>query len=477
VVAEFYLEQSLGVLYPDMYRNLMAGGYAGALTWQWYQNNTQQPRTKEVMRDLFFEFPADLDVAPVSGTVYSFTAIPRSIEAGGRSALSWKTAIGSTVTLDGEPVPLRDTRVVSPETTTTYTLIARGTGPDTASVTVAIYPTGRILTFTASPAVVGPGERSVLAWTTAAGSTVTLDGVSVGEDDSIEVRSDSTTRYVLAAHGRVDDTSAVIVSVRPADRINRALSRPVSVSTNSDDTQLAAPWHLVDGNYATQWGSLPHEAQWAIIDLGESFRVNRVVVSWGSKYARIYRLGISPDNSRWSLLGSDNAGNGGTDEQDSLAGVGRYVKLLMDKSAGGQGYTVREIEIFGSPEGSLKAEETDGQPPRAFMLQQNYPNPFNPTTVIGSQLPVATHVKLAVYDLLGREVAVLVDEWRAAGVYHDAFSAAGGATSTRRPPGGGQSAEGRAASRGTFRGLASGVYIYRLTAGSFIRSRTMLLLR
>jgi hypothetical protein len=96
----------------------------------------------------------------------------------------------------------------------------------------------------------------------------------------------------------------------------------------------------------------------------------------------------------------------------------------------------------------IAAEE---QPlPAVYALEQNYPNPFNPTTVVSSQLPVASHVRLVVYDLLGREVAVLANERRAAGSYRDSFD-------------------------GT--GLASGLYIYRLTAGQYVESRKMILIK
>jgi hypothetical protein len=83
-------------------------------------------------------------------------------------------------------------------------------------------------------------------------------------------------------------------------------------------------------------------------------------------------------------------------------------------------------------------------------LVQNFPNPFNPTTVVGYQLPVVSRVRLVVYDLLGREVAVLVNERKPAGNYTVAFNASE---------------------------LASGVYLCRLTAGSFVQIRRMLLLR
>jgi len=88
--------------------------------------------------------------------------------------------------------------------------------------------------------------------------------------------------------------------------------------------------------------------------------------------------------------------------------------------------------------------------PLEYSLDQNYPNPFNPTTVVSSQLPVTSDVRLVVYDVLGREMAILVNERRAAGTYKDSFDASG---------------------------LASGIYLYRLTAGSFVRTRKMILVR
>lgn len=59
--------------------------------------------------------------------------------------------------------------------------------------------------------------------------------------------------------------------------------------------------------------------------------------------------------------------------------------------------------------------------PTEYMLMQSYPNPFNPTTTINYQLPTANHVTLKVYDVLGREVATLVDENKTAGSYQATF--------------------------------------------------------
>ncbi len=90
-----------------------------------------------------------------------------------------------------------------------------------------------------------------------------------------------------------------------------------------------------------------------------------------------------------------------------------------------------------------------------FSLSQNYPNPFNPTTTISYQLSAFSRVKLKVYDMLGREVATLVNEEKAPGNYEVKFN-----VETRR----GES-------------LPSGVYIYRLQAGSYSETKKMTLLK
>jgi len=89
--------------------------------------------------------------------------------------------------------------------------------------------------------------------------------------------------------------------------------------------------------------------------------------------------------------------------------------------------------------------------PLGFRLDVNYPNPFNPATVIRYSIPRAEHVTLKVLDLLGREVATLVDERKNPGNYDVSFDANG------LP--------------------ASGAYFYQLTAGSFHQTRKMVLVK
>ncbi|HUL44373.1 MAG TPA: Ig-like domain-containing protein [Bacteroidota bacterium] len=88
--------------------------------------------------------------------------------------------------------------------------------------------------------------------------------------------------------------------------------------------------------------------------------------------------------------------------------------------------------------------------PRSFALDQNYPNPFNPSTVISFAIPTETFVSLKIYDVLGNEVATVVNERRPAGYYHERFSP---------------------------RSLASGLYFYRLATSNFMKVEKMLYLK
>lgn len=100
--------------------------------------------------------------------------------------------------------------------------------------------------------------------------------------------------------------------------------------------------------------------------------------------------------------------------------------------------------------GEITSNERNGLLPTSYDLKQNYPNPFNPTTNIAFDLPEAGNVELSVYDMLGRKVATLVNERMTAGTHNLNFDA----------------------SR-----LASGMYIYRLDAGSFTSTRKMMLIK
>ena len=118
----------------------------------------------------------------------------------------------------------------------------------------------------------------------------------------------------------------------------------------------------------------------------------------------------------------------------------------------------------------------DAEIPGEFILYQNYPNPFNPSTKIRYTIPALTpslsqreRVMLKVFDILGNEVATLVNDEKSPGTYEVEFSVSSGSASSNKYP-----VSHKAA--GSIVNLASGIYFYRLQAGTFAQTRKMMLL-
>jgi hypothetical protein len=126
-------------------------------------------------------------------------------------------------------------------------------------------------------------------------------------------------------------------------------------------------------------------------------------------------------------------------DTDAVKAMTEYVSLAS-KSA----------QDNGSPGYFVKNSTVQDQTPNRYLLSQNFPNPFNPTTSFKYQIAIAGHVSLKIYDVLGREVALIVDEQRDPGEYNVTWDAS------------------------TY---SSGVYFFKLQAGTFTDVKKMLLVR
>ena len=113
-------------------------------------------------------------------------------------------------------------------------------------------------------------------------------------------------------------------------------------------------------------------------------------------------------------------------------------------------YRLEQHDFNGSISYYGPIEVQVGHIPSSPVLEQNYPNPFNPTTTIRYVLPEAVRVKLAVYNLLGQEVIILVDQYIPAGNHEITFDG---------------------------QGLPGGTYFYKLTAGDYVGTKKMSLLK
>lgn len=144
---------------------------------------------------------------------------------------------------------------------------------------------------------------------------------------------------------------------------------------------------------------------------------------------------------------------------DSLAGDGIFANrwiipagannYFVDLELTGREMPTFELNNIGTFTTITSVSEESGFPKR-YYLDQNYPNPFNPSTEIQFSLPRRSHVRLAIFNVLGQEVATLISDDLSAGSYSMRWRADG---------------------------LPSGVYLYRLRAGDFVETKKLLLLR
>jgi len=132
----------------------------------------------------------------------------------------------------------------------------------------------------------------------------------------------------------------------------------------------------------------------------------------------------------WVLVDKEN------DEKYALTGIG-------------------ELQISGAVHSLELRRSSSSAIPETFALHQNFPNPFNPITTLGYGLPKGSDVRLAIFDMLGNEVATLVNSHQQAGF--------------KSVPWEGTDSMGRA--------VSAGVYLYRIEAEEFVETKKMLLLK
>ncbi len=185
------------------------------------------------------------------------------------------------------------------------------------------------------------------------------------------------------------------------------------------------------------------------------FSVERLAKSLDTDNGKLHNLTTKNDNKEvWEAINFiEGHGNSNSPKfyeyTDKTVNYGKYL------------YRLKQIDIDGGFEYSETVEADLGMPSQ-FELYQNYPNPFNPTTTIKyiiptvktlhatSQQKYATSVQLKVYDILGNEVSTLVNEKQQPGVYEVTFDASK---------------------------LASGIYFYKISAGNFIQTKKMILMK
>ena len=218
----------------------------------------------------------------------------------------------------------------------------------------------------------------------------------------------------------------------------------------------------LDGDPDSRWAAQPMPEN-LIFDLGTNRTVSRTKLSfynWNAGRVYSYSVSISSDHNYWVTIvpQSTSASNEEWTVDDFSAVNARYVRVDFINNNQSEWAGLWEGEIWGT--NATEINPSKNNLPDGFALDQNYPNPFNPSTTIKFSIPISSFVTLKIYDVLGDEVATLVNEEKPEGSYEVKFSTTGGTSSHR-----------------DIYNLPSGIYFYRLQAGSFNQTKKMILLK
>ncbi|WP_339658892.1 PKD domain-containing protein [uncultured Polaribacter sp.] len=138
------------------------------------------------------------------------------------------------------------------------------------------------------------------------------------------------------------DSDEILVKV--FERINIALNKNVFTSSNENDGYKGAL--AVDGNNETRWASSFSEPEWIYVDLGDTYKINEVILNWEAAYGSAYQIQISNDANTWTTLTSESASDGEID-QFVVSGVGRYIRMFGTSRATVYGFSLFEFEVYG----------------------------------------------------------------------------------------------------------------------------------
>ena len=267
----------------------------------------------------------------------------------------------------------------------------------------------------------GPPLSVILNWQEVSnnelGFVIERDNEGLGNFETLDSVASNVTTY--------EDTN-IVISVDTFYYRIYALSRD-TVSDYSNLAEIIIPVELVSFTASTSKGTVTLNWSTATETNNNGFEIQRKL-----------------ENSAWEKI-SFVEGHGTTTETQNY----QFIDNISDIKATSLAYRLKQIDYDGSYEFSDEVEVTN-LAPTDFALHQNYPNPFNPVTVIKYSLPQESVVAIKVYDMLGEEIMTLVNKKQEAGTYNIDFNGSN---------------------------LVSGIYIYQMKAGSFVKTKKMLLMK
>jgi hypothetical protein len=185
----------------------------------------------------------------------------------------------------------------------------------------------------------------------------------------------------------------------PTSNVNLALAKTTTASTEENATFSSAK--ATDGDTGTRWASsFANASEWIYVDLGSNYNINRVVLKWEAAFATQYKVQISTDNvfTENETVNTQTASDGGTDDL-TVSGTGRYIRVLCTtKALAPYGYSLFEIEAYGSASTAKKASVITEEAQAETTTFAIYPN------------PASSYVQLLLPEKLDNKVVTIYDD-------------------------------------------------------------------
>ncbi|MBI3123887.1 MAG: T9SS type A sorting domain-containing protein [Ignavibacteriales bacterium] len=268
------------------------------------------------------------------------------------------------------------------------------------------------------------------------------------------VRVDGIDGGTSSANILSSNSGALQLGVRSdgAYYFNGDIAEVILYNTNLSASDRSTVEHYLANRYGITSSALPVE----LTSFSAECRAQSVELKWTTA-TEVNNYGFNVEwrmeNGEWRKIGFvQGHGNSNSPKSYSFTdNLANTLALNHDLNLNRLQYRLKQIDFDGKYEYS-KVVEVKVDVPTKTVLEQNYPNPFNPSTTINYQLSTSSHVTLKVFDMLGREVVTLVDEYKQAGTYNSTFNTL----------------------RSSF---SSGAYLYQLKAGGFIETKKFILMK
>jgi hypothetical protein len=155
---------------------------------------------------------------------------------------------------------------------------------------------------------------------------------------------------LLGASGVLTELGKLYVSL-PAGSTGTPSNKltVVAATSSSNESSGTGPANAIDGDATgTRWSSAFSDPQYLQLDLGASKKISGVKLYWEAAYAKDYQVQVSSNASTWTTVASVVGGDGGVDDHTGLSATARYVRIYGTKRSSGYGYSIYEVELFGS---------------------------------------------------------------------------------------------------------------------------------